>query len=88
MSGVRRPFPLPSFPAFAQVGRLPPGRPELPRPATLTRSPPQLPAARLEVEPRAPDQGRSEAPGFELTTRHSRSACVVPGSGAAGRPLG
>lgn len=87
VSSARRPLPLPSFPAFAQVGHLPRGRRELPRPATPTRSKVQLPAAWLEVGPRAPDPGRTGGSEFELATRHSCSACRAPRSGAAGRPL-
>ena len=56
--GARRLLSLSSFPAFAQVGRLPPGHPSLPEPATSAGSLLQLPAARLEVGPRALHQGR------------------------------
>ena len=90
--GARRLLSLSSFPAFAQVGRLPPGHPNLPnlppQPAPCSSCP--RPGWRW-------GPGRCTKVGgwmgrgvgsLRIRTRHSRLACVVPGSGAAGRPLG
>lgn len=94
VSGARRLLSLSSFPAFAQVGRLPPGHPKLPR----TCHPSRLPASAARI--RAGGEAQGAAPRYvgglveggvgslRIRTRYSRLACVVPGSGAVGRPLG